>query len=592
MKRLTWIRKRIKFILVLFALLSVLSYASYYYVTTTWIVSNPDPSVTLDFPLDDVTINVNTTEFNWTGDGGNATLRYVFYIDSIPTFTSPNLRAINRYKNTSYTPEPLEDGHWYWRVEVSDGEQINASETRHLIVNTVPPNNFPSLTNMLLSPSSGTTSTLFYYNVTYTDIDNNSAAYVRVYIDGNPYDLSEVNPSDSNVTDGKAYTYSTTLNTSSHTYLFMCSDGNATNVTALYNGPSVTQSPPLQDGEAPGNNSIDKHLLPSLHVICIDYDEDTMTATWYSNSSGTWLKFATNSSITNNTNITQTNANFSAYNTTYYWSVNLTDGTDWLNVTYNFKTLEEWINTCPTSVPDPANNSEVSMTIKYWNVTITDYDLNLTTGSIECSNGNSTNWTNQPDGLRSLELNTTLGYNTIYYVWVNYTDGHCVVNETFIFTTLPRLALEDFYPSHTSTDECPQWVSLCVSVIETSPSMVNLTFYSNWSGVWEALFTIDGCTFKNVSSREYCIAMPYFVKYNTKYYWYANITDNNTYFNSSFLEFTTAESPDSCLGTGQTKDDTWILGVSIVFSVFGIIAFARTKHMKKKKRPRDPDIDL
>jgi len=478
MKRLTWIRKRIKVILVLFALLSTLSYASYYYVTTTWIVSNPDPSVTLDFPLDNVTINVNTTEFNWTGDGGNATLRYVFYIDSIPTFTSPNLRAINRDKNTSYTPEPLEDGHWYWRVEVSDGEQINVSETRHLIVNTVPPNNFPSLTNMLLSPSSGTTITLFYYNVTYTDIDNDSAEYVRVYIDGNPYDLSEVNPSDSDVTDGKAYTYSTTLNISSHTYLFMCSDGNATNTTSTFFGPTVT------------------------HVV----------------------------------------------------------------------------ETCPESSNEqPANKSTlVSINVGYWNITITDDDGETTNGSIECSSGNSTSWSDQPNGIKSLEIKG-LTYDTLYTVWVNFTDGNCSVNETYWFRTNPLFLLSNPYPANESTDECPALLTLCITVYTASPNKVNLTFWSNLSGSWDYFYIgIENTTFYDVSSREYCIYVPFFDVYGKTYFWNASLFDGTTHYSSPIYKFTTNSNPDDCDFEGGTSE-VWIVGVAIVFSIFGILAFVRRR---------------
>ena len=56
-------------------------------------------------------------------------------------------------------------------------------------------------------------------------------------------------------------------------------------------------------------------------------------------SSGGWVQFASNeTSFADGTNITQSNSNFSVYSTTYYWSVNLTDGTDWINETYHFTT--------------------------------------------------------------------------------------------------------------------------------------------------------------------------------------------------------------------------------------------------------------
>jgi hypothetical protein len=105
-------------------------------------------------------------------------------------------------------------------------------------------------------------------------------------------------------------------------------------------GGPPENNPPYQTGETPVNGSTDIGLTPNLYTICIDNDStDTMNATWWSNSSGSWVQFATNTSIANNTNITQPNSNFSSYSTTYWWSVNLTDGNgSWVNNTYYFTT--------------------------------------------------------------------------------------------------------------------------------------------------------------------------------------------------------------------------------------------------------------
>jgi len=99
---------------------------------------------------------------------------------------------------------------------------------------------------------------------------------------------------------------------------------------------------PTQSGEIPANTSTGISVTPQLYVLCKDNDADNMNATWWSNSSGSWLQFASNSTATgfaNNTNITQSFTNASAYSTTYYWSLNLTDGTDWTNETYHFTTV-------------------------------------------------------------------------------------------------------------------------------------------------------------------------------------------------------------------------------------------------------------
>jgi len=72
-----------------------------------------------------------------------------------------------------------------------------------------------------------------------------------------------------------------------------------------------------------------------------DGDLDTLNATWWSNSSGSWVQFASNLSIATSSgavNLIQTNSNFSNYGATYWWSVNLTDETVWTNETYYFTT--------------------------------------------------------------------------------------------------------------------------------------------------------------------------------------------------------------------------------------------------------------
>ena len=111
-----------------------------------------------------------------------------------------------------------------------------------------------------------------------------------------------------------------------------------------YGDIAITNTAPTQSGESPTNTSTDIAVTPSLYVICLDDDADNMNATWYSNSSGSWVQFASNGTIANNTNITQPNSNFSAYSTTYYWSVNLTDDNGgWNNETYHFTTLDATI---------------------------------------------------------------------------------------------------------------------------------------------------------------------------------------------------------------------------------------------------------
>jgi len=213
-----------------------------------WYIPEGAPTIELTHPANHQIIYNNTTYFTWnSSDPDGDTLTHVYYADLHNTFNSPFLRAINVGSNTNYTPSPFMDGDWYWRVEVSDGDNVEVSETRHVVIKNNSLNNFPSLSNGDVSPVNGTTNTIFTYTVTFTDIDNDSADYVRVYIDGNPYNMTEANVSDTNTSDGKIYVYSTKLGTGLHNFSFICSDGYAINATSTTeNKPYVTQTPTTQ----------------------------------------------------------------------------------------------------------------------------------------------------------------------------------------------------------------------------------------------------------------------------------------------------------------------------------------------------------
>ena len=68
-------------------------------------------------------------------------------------------------------------------------------------------------------------------------------------------------------------------------------------------------------------------------------DGDTMNISWNTNKSGSWSELGTNTSIGNGT-YKQTITSLS-YGTSYWYSVNLTDGTNWVNNTYQFYVKEE-----------------------------------------------------------------------------------------------------------------------------------------------------------------------------------------------------------------------------------------------------------
>jgi len=62
-----------------------------------------------------------------------------------------------------------------------------------------------------------------------------------------------------------------------------------------------------------------------------------MDVTFRTNATGSWGDIGTNSSVYNGT-YQQASSDMDSYNATYWWSVNLTDGTLWVNETYSFNT--------------------------------------------------------------------------------------------------------------------------------------------------------------------------------------------------------------------------------------------------------------
>ena len=125
--------------------------------------------------------------------------------------------------------------------------------------------------------------------------------------------------------------------------------------------------------------------------------------------------------------------NASNYLTIYWWSVNVTDGYNWTNETYHFKTLE---NQAP-SISDiiPSNGSTgISKSTTTLSVSITDNGGDNFNWTIETSPhiGNSSE-NNSSSGIKSCSI-SGLSYSSTYYWYVNVTDGIISTNRSFYFT--------------------------------------------------------------------------------------------------------------------------------------------------------------
>jgi len=249
----------------------------------------------------------------------------------------------------------------------------------------------------------------------YTRIQRKTGSYPVNISDGDEV----CNQTDTSALDGKL--------AEDTTYYYRAWSWNQTNSCWSVDNSSYsikTKARPYKTGESPINGLTNVNPLSSLYVICRDNDSDIMTATWYSNSSGSWAQFGTvNSSISSGTNITQTNSNFSGYNTTYYWIVNLTDGIYWDNTTYHFITRPQYQPDEPRDFTATATSSS-KISLSWTKGNYSDYTIiQRKTGSypLDISDG-----TNVYDGTGSSTTSSSLSSSTKYYyrAWAfNSTDG-------------------------------------------------------------------------------------------------------------------------------------------------------------------------
>jgi len=170
-----------------------------------------------------------------------------------------------------------------------------------------------------------------------------------------------------------------------------------------------------------------------------DTNVDAMNVTFRTNASGTWADINTNSSVPNGT-YSQTSSNMNSYNTKYWWSVNVTDGTTWTNATYNFTT-----DYLPTLINEnPQNESEGVSLWPACNITVSDYDdetvdvyfyENATTGSWVLQQINLSVSVSSPANVILGNYSNASNPSTKYWWSVNVTDGVGWTNKTYSFTT-------------------------------------------------------------------------------------------------------------------------------------------------------------
>jgi len=378
--------------------------------------------------------NQTRIDLSWTkGDGANTT--YIernttsswargagteIYNDSGTSYENTGLT-----ENTTYYYQAWSYTNWTYNPTLDQWSDNNASSSNKT-------NSLPTITDEIPANQSTGIDLTPEMNITVNDFDGDSMTITWLSNSSGSWTAFGTNSSVGNGTYHQTNSNFSGYNTTYYWSVNVTDGYDWTNGTYYF----TTNVIPTQSGESPTNGSTNNSVTPSLHVICSDADGHTMTATWRSNSSGTWATFATNSSISSGTNITQTNSNFSSYNTTYYWSINVTDSYTWTNKTYHFTTM---VNQTPVfSNENPSNGStSVSTSTSTLTITINDPEGDTFNWIIETSpdigNASSNNATN---GSKTCSI-SGLSASTTYRWYVNATDTASKnwTREWYTFTT-------------------------------------------------------------------------------------------------------------------------------------------------------------
>lgn len=188
--------------------------------------------------------------------------------------------------------------------------------------------------------------------------------------------------------------------------------------------PALQNMYPYRMHTAPSNVTI-------LDCDVIDFDGDSMTVYYRTNASGSWTTLKTWSNVNTGGDLEYSATGiFDNVSTEYWWSINVTDGTYWINRTQNFTTYADQTPTIDrvSGLEDhPSTSPEMTVYIDYIagtypSVTFrglvsgTWKDLQLIYDTVSPTLTN-TSWMSQ--------------YNTTYTWSVNMTYGTTWVNETY-----------------------------------------------------------------------------------------------------------------------------------------------------------------
>lgn len=218
-------------------------------------------------------------------------------------------------------------------------------------------------------------------------------------------------------------------------YWKVSANDSAANNTTIYHFDLLANPPPVGSLIFPLNESSGITLIPTCRISVSDPDGDSMNISWLENTTTSWVERHKDTSVSDGAQLFSF-LQFSSYVTTYYWRINLTDGTSNVTYIYHFTT---GANNPPSILnPIPINGSSGVSLSPVCYVTVGDHEnMNISwfewDGSI---------WTHQqtntsvPSGTYGWLFSNASSNSTEYWWMANVTDGSINVSKMYYFTTV------------------------------------------------------------------------------------------------------------------------------------------------------------
>lgn len=229
--------------------------------------------------------------------------------------------AVNHSQNPTH--QYIDNGTYLITLNITDDDGTTNETNREITVLNVPP-----IANFSYSPMFPTVHEVITFTDTSTDSDGSIVSWSWDFGDGN---ISLV--------QHPTHTY---LIVGNYTVTLTVADDDGTDNSSTRQITVTSPSIPFIINEYPTNNSISIQRPPAeLHItIGVPKGNSIDVSLRWKNHSGQWYTLQTYTSVGNGTyNFILPTANDWIWgNTTYLWSVNVTDGTSWANETYSFTT--------------------------------------------------------------------------------------------------------------------------------------------------------------------------------------------------------------------------------------------------------------